>query len=736
MFQAKYRKILWLALAVHLVLAHIWGLGRPCNSLWFYSIVSWLPLGSRLTFYARKILILVWILGSLTAVCRQIWSYSRFRREALRGIRAADESWMETAYAQAVQETQCGQLLPLYRSASVETPMVLGFVSRVLLLPEKEYSWLQLHLIFLHECTHVKHRDIWYKLIFTAGTCVLWFQPLMYFLRRAAYRDVEVACDQSVVKDKSDADRMAYAQVLLESLRQGRNREMPYSAYFCNRKSVMKARLQVITDEREEPGYLGALLCLLAAAETFALVLTLGFQAGQEFADSRRPEQTVNIYEGFEPPESFTEEAVSQMVKAVLPGGTAADDGAAGQSEAEIDAISPWVLETEEDFPATGFEFLARYLMYYTDQERGSRYEPEFAYGQGTSTGIEVRNSGILAGTEQDFIYAVRFRELPLNAEEQALYESLPGVRFAYDNGYNYAYFDWALHIRQQGENLYELAGTAELSQVQEACREAGAETEDLYFPELDPWALPQCRARSWSGAPEVTWDGGVTWQEIPIAAEKLFDRGDQMDGALTGLQDKSYVVTEKMAAFAYGGSSSTPVTVTSTTDQGITWDTTVLTYDYTSVRRLFLSFPDAEHGFLVLTDGRTMWQEGSVLFRTADGGRTWEEVPGGTGPGPDEGHSLTTGAAFITPQIGFLSIRDSQSPDLYRTTDGGESWSKVLLPDAAGFTMAYPPEFDGTTLRLYLGMEEYSELSGYKARYISNDMGESWSFDGIVVRR
>ena len=50
---------------------------------------------------------------------------------------------------------------------------------------------------------------------------------------------------------------------------------------------------------------------------------------------------------------------------------------------------------------------------------------------------------------------------------------------------------------------------------------------------------------------------------------------------------------------------------------------------------------------------------------------------------------------------------------------------------------MAYPPEWDGgPELKLYITMEEYSELGGTKARYHSEDMGESWIFDGYVTRR
>lgn len=421
-----------------------------------------------------------------------------------------------------------------------------------MLVPEGEYTWAELRMVFLHECTHIRKKDLWYKLIFTAAACILWFQPLLYLLKAAAYRDLEIACDQNVVEGKPEADRKAYADFLLESLRKGRNRELPYSAYFYNSKSVMKARLAVVEDTRVRSGIPGAAVCAALAVLTVLI-----------FADH-------------------------------------------------------------------------------------------------------------------------------VNEVRQAL---------------------WNPYAAEPPQNLYE-------------------DSE-----------LPECRARNGEGAAEVTWNDGTDWMEVPAALEALTARGDQMDGALTGLQDKSYTVSEEMTAFAYGGSAEVPVTVTWTKDQGANWTTSVVTHEYNSVRCLFLSFPDAEHGFLVLTAGRTMWQEGDVLFATKDGGYTWTEVERESAPGYEGVHSLTIGAEFVTPEVGFVAIRSSQEPELYRTEDGGVNWELCAFPESGAeneefYTMAYPPEQKEDRLCVYLGMEEYSELGGTRLRYESEDLGKTWSYTGEVRRQ
>ena len=136
-----------------------------------------------------------------------------------------------------------------------------------------------------------------------------------------------------------------------------------------------------------------------------------------------------------------------------------------------------------------------------------------------------------------------------------------------------------------------------------------------------------------------------------------------------------------------------------------------------------------------------TNLQEGDVLFATKDGGYTWTEVERESAPGYEGVHSLTIGAEFVTPEVGFVAIRSSQEPELYRTEDGGVNWELCAFPESGAeneefYTMAYPPEQKEDRLCVYLGMEEYSELGGTRLRYESEDLGKTWSYTGEVRRQ
>ena len=95
------------------------------------------------------------------------------------------------------------------------------------------------------------------------------------------------------------------------------------------------------------------------------------------------------------------------------------------------------------------------------------------------------------------------------------------------------------------------------------------------------------------------------------------------------------------------------------------------------------------------------------------------------------------SGAVFINNNVGFVTFRDSETPDIWRTQDGGKTWEKQDLTDVPQYyTMAYAPEMQDGILYLYIGMEEYSEYGGTKAKYESADEGRTWEYKGLVIRK
>ena len=119
-------------------------------------------------------------------------------------------------------------------------------------------------------------------------------------------------------------------------------------------------------------------------------------------------------------------------------------------------------------------------------------------------------------------------------------------------------------------------------------------------------------------------------------------------------------------------------------------------------VRILFI---DQLHGFVVA--GGPF----GLLFRTSDGGRTWSSAPL-----PLNGGNFDA-VMFIDPMQGWLLVRSNQRPQLYSTGDAGTSWRSRPTPgDVLGLGVRDSSE-------AWLG----SFASGVPHLYLSTDAGDTW---------
>ncbi len=102
----------------------------------------------------------------------------------------------------------------IYQSECIDSPFVLGLLSPKVYLPYGVDSRDMAHVI-AHEQTHIRRKDhLWKALGFLLLT-VHWFNPLLWLGYVLFSRDVELACDEAVIKAMDNNERADYAQALL-----------------------------------------------------------------------------------------------------------------------------------------------------------------------------------------------------------------------------------------------------------------------------------------------------------------------------------------------------------------------------------------------------------------------------------------------------------------------------------------------------------------------------------------
>jgi hypothetical protein len=103
------------------------------------------------------------------------------------------------------------------QSDRISAPLTFGISHPVILMP-KATDWSDetaLQYILAHEYVHIRRFDTVTKLILMVTLCVHWFNPLVWVMYVLANRDLELSCDESVIRQLGENTKSAYARTLI-----------------------------------------------------------------------------------------------------------------------------------------------------------------------------------------------------------------------------------------------------------------------------------------------------------------------------------------------------------------------------------------------------------------------------------------------------------------------------------------------------------------------------------------
>lgn len=205
----------------------------------------------------------LWLFGVLAAALVQGGGYLLARRRLLRDARPD----LEAEAGQTAASLGLKRAVPVRRSRQVRTPMVLGLLRPVLLLPEGQAVD---EVVLCHELTHLKRLDLAYKALLVAACWLHWFNPLVWWMSRAASENLELCCDDDVAAGRDAAFRRKYGELLLSTAEEKPGPTL--SSRFGGSKQAMKDRLTNLFVKKKR----GRLLACTAVA---VLILVGGLVA-------------------------------------------------------------------------------------------------------------------------------------------------------------------------------------------------------------------------------------------------------------------------------------------------------------------------------------------------------------------------------------------------------------------------------------------------------------------------
>ncbi len=157
------------------------------------------------------------------------------------------------------------------QSDRILAPLTYGIFRPVILMPKK-MDWKnekQLQYVLSHEYVHICRYDTVTKLIATLALCIHWFNPFVWVMYLLFNRDIELACDESVIRQFGEKSKSAYSLMLI-SMEATKSGLLP----FCNSfsKNAIEERITAVMKIKKTslPAICIAAILIVGVTTTFA----------------------------------------------------------------------------------------------------------------------------------------------------------------------------------------------------------------------------------------------------------------------------------------------------------------------------------------------------------------------------------------------------------------------------------------------------------------------------------
>ncbi|MBR4077533.1 MAG: M56 family metallopeptidase, partial [Oscillospiraceae bacterium] len=137
---------------------------------------------------------LLWLMGMAVMLSVAAVSYVRLKKQVAASLPVKDK---------------------VYLCDDIDTPFILGIVRPRIYLPSALDTTLY-PSVLLHEYAHLKRRDHWWKPLGYLLLTVHWFNPLVWLGYVLLCRDIELACDEKVIRDMDGQHKKDYSEALLQ----------------------------------------------------------------------------------------------------------------------------------------------------------------------------------------------------------------------------------------------------------------------------------------------------------------------------------------------------------------------------------------------------------------------------------------------------------------------------------------------------------------------------------------
>ena len=235
-----------------------------------------LSVNSEVPSIAGYILLGIWIVGIFAMIILVIKSSLRLRTLEKSALPLQNPE-VRRLYHQCLEEMGIHRNIPIYSTAFLKSPIIVGLLKPCIYLPIhliSDYNESDMRYMLLHELQHYNHKDAVASYLMNLAGVIYWFNPLVWYALKEMRNDREVACDTSVLKMLEEDAYEDYGNTLINFAEKVSLTPFPFADGLGGNMEQMKRRIINIASY-EKPTFIKRVKGMTAFMLT--AVLLLGF---------------------------------------------------------------------------------------------------------------------------------------------------------------------------------------------------------------------------------------------------------------------------------------------------------------------------------------------------------------------------------------------------------------------------------------------------------------------------
>ncbi len=238
---------------------------------------------------------LVWMAGAFLLFTVRVFQYRRFTSSIRAELTPVKDKDILALFQQTGDELGIKREITLYQSRLIQSPLLIGGLKAIMVIPEDYTQLHSLKYVFRHEYIHFKRHDILYKWLVQLTVCIHWFNPLVYIMSQQINNLCELSCDEAISRGLDTAGRMEYCNAIMSAVSAGKaNRSNTFSMTLGTGKKDLKERLgSIMTGRVKSRKTILSSTILLVALCCAALFLGACYNANDSHGE--KPLEELNI---------------------------------------------------------------------------------------------------------------------------------------------------------------------------------------------------------------------------------------------------------------------------------------------------------------------------------------------------------------------------------------------------------------------------------------------------------